>query len=68
MAASTRMLAPNADIVSRAHALMANCAAAKGLQSVLKTNLGASILCIYILIYVYVYVCMCMCMCVCLWC
>ena len=41
MAASMRTVAPNADIVSKAHALMVNCSAAKGLQSVLKTNLGA---------------------------
>jgi hypothetical protein len=40
MAASARLVAPNADIVSKAHALMVNCSAAKGLQNVLKTNLG----------------------------
>lgn len=48
MAASARLVAPNADIVSKAHALMVNCSAAKGLQSVLKTNLGMRCVTIYV--------------------
>lgn len=33
---------PNAEIVSKSQALMVNVSAAKGLQGVLKSNLGAS--------------------------
>lgn len=40
MAASTQLVNPDAEIVSSAQALLVNCAAANGLQSVLKTNLG----------------------------
>ena len=46
--AAARLVAPNADIVSKAHALMVNCSAAKGLQSVLKTNLGMRCVTIYV--------------------
>jgi hypothetical protein len=40
MAAATRYVNPNAEVVSKAQALMVNVAAARGLQMVLKTNLG----------------------------
>lgn len=40
MAAPTRFVNPNAEVVSKTQALMVNVAAARGLQNVLKTNLG----------------------------
>ncbi|CAN0160727.1 unnamed protein product, partial [Scytosiphon promiscuus] len=40
MAAPTRFVSPNAEVVSKTQALMVNVAAARGLQNVLKTNLG----------------------------
>eukprot|EP00903_Cladosiphon_okamuranus_P019182 g17644.t1 len=40
MAAPTRFVSPNAEVVSKTQALMVNAAAARGLQNVLKTNLG----------------------------
>ncbi|KAM3573297.1 hypothetical protein VYU27_004711 [Nannochloropsis oceanica] len=40
MAAATRLVNPSAEIVSKSQALLVNCSAAKGLQNVLKTNLG----------------------------
>lgn len=39
---SYRGMNPNAEIVSKSQALMVNVSAAKGLQGVLKSNLGAS--------------------------
>jgi hypothetical protein len=41
---SFRGMNPNAEIVSKSQALMVNVSAAKGLQGVLKSNLGASCL------------------------
>jgi T-complex protein 1 subunit zeta len=38
---SYRGMSPNAEIVSKSQALMVNVSAAKGLQGVLKSNLGA---------------------------
>lgn len=38
---SVRGMNPNAEIVSKSQALMVNVSAAKGLQGVLKSNLGA---------------------------
>lgn len=38
---SYRGMNPNAEIVSKSQALMVNVSAAKGLQGVLKSNLGA---------------------------
>lgn len=43
MAAPTRFVSPNAEVVSKTQALMVNVAAARGLQNVLKTNLGESV-------------------------
>ncbi|TFJ82776.1 hypothetical protein NSK_005969 [Nannochloropsis salina CCMP1776] len=40
MAAATRLVNPSAEIVSKSQALLVNCSAAKGLQNVLKSNLG----------------------------
>lgn len=40
MAAPTRFVNPNAEVVSKTQALMVNVAASRGLQNVLKTNLG----------------------------
>lgn len=40
MAASAKLVSPNAEIVSKTQALLVNCSAAKGLQNVLKSNLG----------------------------
>lgn len=37
---STRLVNANAEVVSRSQALAVNCSAAKGLQEVMKTNLG----------------------------
>lgn len=37
---AVQMVNPNADIVGSKHTMMINCAAAKGLQNVLKSNLG----------------------------
>lgn len=44
MAAATRLVNPSAEIVSKSQALLVNCSAAKGLQNVLKTNLGKCLL------------------------
>ena len=46
MAAPTRFVNPNAEVVSKTQALMVNVAAARGLQNVLKTNLGEQSKCI----------------------
>lgn len=43
MAAPTRFVSPNAEVVSKTQALMVNVAAARGLQNVLKTNLGEGV-------------------------
>jgi len=40
MAGSAKLVSPNAEIVSKSQALAVNTSAARGLQSVLKTNLG----------------------------
>ncbi|CAM9630578.1 unnamed protein product [Phaeothamnion confervicola] len=40
MAASTRFVSPDAEVVSKTQALAVNVAAARGLQQVLRTNLG----------------------------
>ena len=41
MAASTKLVNPNAEVISKSSALMVNISAARGLQQVLKSNLGA---------------------------
>jgi hypothetical protein len=41
--ASVRSMNPNAEIVAKSQALMVNVSAAKGLQGVLKSNLGACV-------------------------
>lgn len=46
MAAPTRFVNPNAEVVSKTQALMVNVAAARGLQNVLKTNLGEQARCV----------------------
>lgn len=40
MAASTKLVNPNAEIVTKTQSLLVNASAARGLQSVLKSNLG----------------------------
>uniref|UniRef100_A0A7S2BN96 T-complex protein 1 subunit zeta n=1 Tax=Florenciella parvula TaxID=236787 RepID=A0A7S2BN96_9STRA len=40
MAAATKYANPDAEVVSKAQALLVNCAASNGLQNILKTNLG----------------------------
>jgi len=40
MASAARLVNPNAEIVAKSQALLVNCSAAKGLQNVLKSNLG----------------------------
>ena len=40
MAASTKLVNPNAEVISKSSALMVNISAARGLQQVLKSNLG----------------------------
>mgnify|MGYP002386624270 CR=1 FL=1 len=35
-----QMVNPNADIIGKNHALMINCSAGKGLQALVKSNLG----------------------------
>lgn len=40
MAASARLVNPNAEVVAKSQALLVNCSAAKGLMNVLKSNLG----------------------------
>ena len=46
MAAATQYVNPNAEVVTKAQALMVNVAAARGLQMVLKSNLGEMSLCL----------------------
>jgi hypothetical protein len=43
MAAPAKLVNPNAEIVSRSQCLAVNVGAARGLQMVLKTNLGACV-------------------------
>ena len=41
MAAATKLVNPNSEVVARSSTLMVNISAARGLQQVLKSNLGA---------------------------